>query len=138
MLNNSFLNYLKRAKFEPVLTKFLDVTELSELINMIGNDYKYLINGGYEDAHNELVTENVELALQTAYRWYTDTDVYFHNLNSIEVWDQNKKICEYGILQKHKINAQIYIRPHPPKLIAYKEFKEDFYLALNNHDGEGY
>lgn len=50
MLNNSFLNYLKRAEFEPVLTKFLDVTELSELINMIGNDYKYLINGGYEDA----------------------------------------------------------------------------------------
>ena len=50
MLNNSFLNYLKRAEFEPVLTKFLDVTELSELINMIGNDHKYLINGGYEDA----------------------------------------------------------------------------------------
>ena len=50
MINNSFLNYLKRAKFESVLTKFLDVTELSELINMIGNEYKYLINGGCEDA----------------------------------------------------------------------------------------
>lgn len=98
-----------------------------------------VICGNYEDAHNELVTGDVELALQTAYRWYIDTGVYFHNLNSIEVWNDNgNKICEYGLLQKHKINAKVYIKPHKTELIEYEEFKEDFYLALNNHDGEGY
>lgn len=97
-----------------------------------------VVCGHYEDSHNKLVTEDIGLALKTAYKWYTDTETYFHNLNSIEVWNQNKKICVYGILQKHKINSKICLRSHTSKFITYKEFEDDFYLALNNHDGEGY
>ena len=97
-----------------------------------------VICGNYEDAHNELVTDDVELAIKIAYRWYSDTDIYFHNLNSIEVWDQGNKVCEYGLLQKHKINSKTYIKPHPQEIMPYEEFEEDFRLALKNHDGEEY
>lgn len=67
MLNNSYLNYLKKAKYEPVLTKFLDETELSELINLLGNEYNYVINGGYGNAERVRVLispdENVDFSM---------------------------------------------------------------------------
>lgn len=100
-----------------------------------------VVCGNYEDAHNELVTNNVLKALKVAYKWYSDTDTYFHRLNCIEVWDEGKMVCTYGMLQKHKINGKIYSSINPKRtisLISYEEFEQDFRLALKNHDGEGY
>ena len=50
MLDSNFNNYIKKAKYETVLTKFLDETELSMMIDNLGNDFDYSISGGYSKA----------------------------------------------------------------------------------------
>lgn len=47
---NVWSHYLNKAKHDMVLTKFLDETELHELINVVKNEYEYVIEGGYESA----------------------------------------------------------------------------------------
>lgn len=47
--------YLNKAKQGMVLTKFLDETELNELLTLINNKYKYIIEGGYDNSERNRV-----------------------------------------------------------------------------------
>lgn len=60
MSNNYFDNYLAKAEYSPVLTKFLDESELSELLNLNHCQYPLEIFGGYDNAERVrvLIGEN--------------------------------------------------------------------------------
>lgn len=48
-------HYLNKAKQGMVLTKFLDETELHELLTLIKNNYEYVIEGGYDNSERNRV-----------------------------------------------------------------------------------
>lgn len=51
LINNNYLdNYLNRAEYSVVLTKFLDETELSSLLNANHHKYPLTIFGGFDNA----------------------------------------------------------------------------------------
>lgn len=47
--------YLNKAKQGMVLTKFLDETEVHELLTLINNNYEYIIEGGYDNSERNRV-----------------------------------------------------------------------------------
>lgn len=63
MSNNFWDNYLDKAEYSNVLTKFLDEVELSELINTINNQYPFMIYGGYDNAERVRVVIGNQIGL---------------------------------------------------------------------------
>ena len=62
-MNNNYStidNYLSKAEYSTVLTKFLDEIELSNLINTNHNQYPILVFGGYDNAERVRVLINGE------------------------------------------------------------------------------
>ena len=82
--------------------------------------------GLYEDAENICVTQDINKAVTVAlhhYRYQNGPEIspYWQVLNCIEVWNDGKKICEYGNMT-HKIST------HKP--LTHDELKTDLIKAI--------
>jgi len=81
----------------------------------------YITNHGeYEDSHISLCTTDFDLAINHFIN-YSKTGLY-NKMGSIEIWEDNNKVLEYGIMRYDVVNCGREVTP--------EEIKEDILKQL--------
>lgn len=79
-------------------------------------------HGNYEDTHISLCTTDFELAIRH-FIDYSKT-AWYNSMGSIEIWEDNKQLLEYGHMNYDVVNHRTEITPEEIRVDILKQLEE--------------